>query len=509
MTESDGRTVRDHAPLPADLRPILEAVSAADAAGFVTVGADADRRYLTGLDPAVPGGVVVVAGDDPAPPRATCCVPVEGTARAEEVFVDAALGASGPADGDQPDAQAFHDGVVRRVVAGSAAEPVGLAVASVLAREHERGGVPDAEVEPMGSASTQADVGVSTRTETDGDADGPGPTVLVPRSIPHDAALYLERAGFTVTSTTAVRDARARKSPPAVDRIRRVQRAAAAAMARAETMLAQARVRRPDDTGVDTDVVDATACVADTAPSGSDDAAEPRPVCRLGDESLTTGRLRRAIHTTLATHGVYGGRAVVAGGPASIARRPPTHHVAPIRPGTPVVVSITPCGPSGYHGRLTRTFVVDGDGGWNRRAYVAVEAAQAAALAEVAPGTVAAVVAEEAATEGAAYGFDPTADRSAPGYIHDTGGGIGLSAREPPSLTSDVALQPGHVLVVEPGVSHPAHGGVRLGDVVVVTDDGVERLVEYPFGTTPQARSTGRADESTDRAGGSESGGPR
>ena len=133
----------------------------------------------------------------------------------------------------------------------------------------------------------------------------------------------------------------------------------------------------------------------------------------------------------------------------------------------------------------------------DRRAYVAVEAAQAAALAEITPGTTASTVHEEAAAEVAAYGFDPTADRAEPGHIHDTGSGIGLSARELPSLTGDTTLRPGHTLAVEPGVSDPAYGGVRLGDVVVVTDTGVERLVEYPLGTTPAVRSTDGAGEPT------------
>ena len=483
MTDEAGRTVRDHVSLPADLAPIIDAVTTADAAGFVTVGADADRRYLTGLDASAPGGVVVVPGDGSAPPRAVLCVPPELSVRAEEAFVDAALDAPRPTDTDQPDARAFHDGVVRRVVAVSAADPTGLVVASVLAREHKRDDPPDTGAEGGTGTSVKANEDAETGVNTAEDQP-----VLAPRSIPHDAALYLERAGFTVASTAAVRDARARKSPAAVERIRSVQRAAAVSMARAETMLARTSVSRARSTDEANEASDAT------------DAGDLQPVCRLDGEPLTAGRLRRAIRTTLATRGVCEERAVVAAGPASSARRPPVRDAAPIRPGVPVVVSITPRGPSGYHGRLTRTFVVDGDGGWDRRAYVAVEAAQAAALAEVTPGTVAAAVGEEATAEIAAYGFDPAAGRSESGYIHDPGGGVGLSVREPPSLTSDTTLRPGHTLAVEPGVSDPDHGGVRLGDVVVVTDDGADRLVEYPFGTTPVVRSIDDVDEPTAQA---------
>jgi Xaa-Pro aminopeptidase len=479
VTADAGRPARDHAPLQPDLRPVLDAVTTAEAAGFVTVGADADRRYLTGLDASTPGGVVVVPGDGSTPPRATLCVPPEFSVRAEAVFVDAALDVPRPAD-DPPSADAFHDGIARRVVADSVPNPIGLAVASVLAREYKQDGAPDADAGGDEGRGAKADVDADTGVNT-----AENQTVLAPRSIPHDAALYFERAGFTVASTTAVRDARARKSPAAVERIRRVQRAAALSMARAETMLARTSVSRAG-----------SADEANEA-GGATDTGDLHPVCQLDGEPLTTDRLRRAIRTTLAEHGVHGEQAVVAAGTASVARHLPLHDATPIRPGEPVVVSITPRGPSGYHGRLTRTFVVDGDGGWDRRAYVAVEAAQAAALAEITPGVVAGIVHEEAAAEVTAYGFDPTADRAEPGHIHDTGGGIGISARELPSLTGDKALRPGHTLAVEPGVSDPAHGGVRLGDVVVVTDDGAERLIEYPFGTTPEVRSIDEVDKPT------------
>ena len=96
---------------------------------------------------------------------------------------------------------------------------------------------------------------------------------------------------------------------------------------------------------------------------------------------------------------------------------------------------------------------------------------------------------------GLAVGFGIGFDTGDIGF--DTGGGIGISARELPSLTGDKALRPGHTLAVEPGVSDPAHGGVRLGDVVVVTDDGAERLIEYPFGTTPEVRSIDEVDKPT------------
>ncbi len=117
-----------------------------------------------------------------------------------------------------------------------------------------------------------------------------------------------------------------------------------------------------------------------------------------------------------------------------------------------------------------------------------MEAAREAALAEVEPGAPAATVHGEAAAELAAYGFDPNASPGEPGYTHDTGRGVGLSRREPPALPGGTALRSGHVIAVEPGVYDPATGGVRLGDLLVVREEGYELLAAYPFGTTPEER---------------------
>jgi Xaa-Pro aminopeptidase len=43
-------------------------------------------------------------------------------------------------------------------------------------------------------------------------------------------------------------------------------------------------------------------------------------------------------------------------------------------------------------------------------------------------------------------------------------------------------------VTVEPGVYDPDVGGVRLEDLVVVTDDGYEILATYPFGIVPEKR---------------------
>lgn len=451
-----------------DLSPIVETCLAGDADAFVAVGDrfDDDLRYLTrfsGPDRAY--ALVVVpdrsdgsaSGGSGSAARAVLCAPGLFAEQAEREFVGAALTAAGDADdgktatGDavagetdgNPAASAFHDGVVREVRSRNVDDPAGERAAAVLA-------------DLLGDDA-----------EGDSADDGAADSVLVPRSIPHDAAVYLERAGNAVTSTAAVTDARAVKTPAEIDRHRRVQRATARAMARAETVLAESEpVRDPE----------ALAAVGVDA-----------PVLVRNDAPLSTERLRRQVNATLASYGVRdAGNTVVGAGPTAA----DLHYtgVDLVRPGETVLLDVSPRGPHGYYGDLTRTFVVDGDGGWERRAYVAVEAAREAALAGIEPGVTAATVHREAAAELAAYGFEPNADEGEVGFTHGTGHGVGVSLHEAPSLSGDVELRAGHVVTVEPGVYDPATGGVRLEDLVAVTEDGFEILATYPLRMTPERR---------------------
>lgn len=126
---------------------------------------------------------------------------------------------------------------------------------------------------------------------------------------------------------------------------------------------------------------------------------------------------------------------------------------------------------NGYHSDTTRTFHVGEPSTEYRRAYDVLREAQAAAVEAVEPGVPAECVDQVARAVIEEAGFGRY-------FIHRTGHGIGLEAHEHPYLVegNDLPLEPGMAFSVEPGIYVPGRWGMRIEDIVAVTENGVERL---------------------------------
>ena len=385
---------------PSGLPAVQDAVEEAGAVGFVHVGQqrDPDRRYLTRLDaPDRETAVVFLLGDKDHEPEAVYCVP-------SDVVAEVA---------------AFErnrdDGIGRRVAGRTPTTAVGQQVVRHLADRFS-------------------------------EATG---TLLVPRTIPHDTAVFLQQAGYELQSTPVITTARATKTPAERDCLRAAQEAATEGMGRAEAVLAASE---PADGGL---------------------ALDGRP--------LTAEGLRRRIDAKIASVGVPSAASTQVDASTAAADRLPA--------GEPVRIRVAPHGPYGYRGHLTRTFVVDSEGGWERRAFIAAEAGLRAAQRYIDPGVDVATVEREAVAEVGAYGFavtsdDETTEARAVGTVH----GLGLSAHEPPARGSESELRPGSVIAVETGVVDPQRGSVRIGTMVSVSEEGAETLADYPFSLSPVDR---------------------
>lgn len=150
-----------------------------------------------------------------------------------------------------------------------------------------------------------------------------------------------------------------------------------------------------------------------------------------------------------------------------------------IRPNETIICDIFPRHrATGYCADMTRTYVKGTPSDTVLRMYAAVREAQVQAISAIRPGVLGADVHAICVRIIKEHGFD-VGDR---GFTHGTGHGLGLDVHEEPYLSSGsrTPLEPGHVVTVEPGLYYPAHGGVRLEDVVLVTPDGCRNLTQYP-----------------------------
>ena len=125
----------------------------------------------------------------------------------------------------------------------------------------------------------------------------------------------------------------------------------------------------------------------------------------------------------------------------------------------------------GYCSDCTRDYVVGAAPDGYDAAHRALEEAQAAACDAVRPGVTAESVDAAARDLLAAAGYGEA-------FVHRTGHGIGLEEHEDPYIVSGngTLLEPGMAFSIEPGVYLAGRFGMRIEDIVVVTDDACERL---------------------------------
>jgi Xaa-Pro aminopeptidase len=130
----------------------------------------------------------------------------------------------------------------------------------------------------------------------------------------------------------------------------------------------------------------------------------------------------------------------------------------------------------GYCSDMTRTFCLDEVSDELAEAWRVVMDAQQEAVTRVRPGMT--------GTEVDTIARDAIKERGlGDKFVHGTGHGIGLEVHEPPWLTPtrgvDV-LEPGMVFSIEPGVYLDGRGGVRIEDLVLLTETGAEVLSKSP-----------------------------
>jgi Xaa-Pro aminopeptidase len=208
-------------------------------------------------------------------------------------------------------------------------------------------------------------------------------------------------------------------------------------------------------------------------------------------EQLTVERVKADMSVVLAAHDTTADEYIVAPG----AQGAVGHDMGsgPIRPGTPLVVDIFPRdNASAVYTDMTRTFVVGEVPAEVREWHRLCKEALDAAIADIRPCVEARAVFDrtcdifEAAGELTQRTKRP-GETLVDGFFHSLGHGVGLEVHEAPGMgrLADKTLIPGDVVTVEPGLYRAGYGGVRLEDIVLVTDDGAEVITDYPYDLEP------------------------
>jgi Xaa-Pro aminopeptidase len=202
-----------------------------------------------------------------------------------------------------------------------------------------------------------------------------------------------------------------------------------------------------------------------------------------GDGVLTSERLHGAVRVFWSEHGLEGQLPIIAGG--AHGADPHDHGSGALFVSSPIICDLFPrSAQTRYHGDMTRTFCVGEPPQELVELHAIVEQALDESIAALGPGVPGRSFDGRVCDlfERAGYpttrspaGVDPA---SIARYIHGLGHGLGLAVHEGPSLgrSGFAELEPGDVVTVEPGLYREGFGGVRLEDVVVITEHGCENL---------------------------------
>jgi Xaa-Pro aminopeptidase len=203
-------------------------------------------------------------------------------------------------------------------------------------------------------------------------------------------------------------------------------------------------------------------------------------------EPLTSERLKRVIEERFADYAVEGGDMIVAHGPQSAVG----HDMGSgqILANEPILFDLFPKDKAtGCYSDMTRTYVVGEQSPELKDWYRLVKEALEASTAEVKPGVNGRVLFEEVCELFHSAGY-PTLLHKQPGevledgFIHSLGHGVGLEVHELPTMgRTGQEFVPGDVITIEPGLYRAGYGGLRLEDIVLVTENGYEVITDYPY----------------------------
>lgn len=282
---------------------------------------------------------------------------------------------------------------------------------------------------------------------------------VVPPTFPLELADRLREKGITVTADRQLFAERRRvKNENELAGIRKAQRGTEAAMAAARDMLRAAEVANG--------------------------------TLVLDGEPLTSERIKTRIGEVFSEHNLASDATIVAHG----AQAAEGHEMGsgPIAPGESVVIDLFPRDvDSACYADMTRTFVVGEIPDELAEYHRLVDEALQRSLEAVKAGAEGNAIYRLVCDVFHEAGYPTQLSKKegevlSSGFFHGLGHGVGLAVHEPPWLSRDPSqLVAGDVITLEPGLYRHGFGGVRLEDLVLVTEEGAENLTDFPYDLTP------------------------
>src|SRR3954451_14817771 len=348
-----------------------------------------------------------------------------------------------------PDPFLYVEHEDRRLVLVSALELERVTAAGLDAVSPERYGIDDLLIDGMRMQDAMLEVQLRAVQEL-------GLTsAVVPPSFPLELADHLRANGVDVAVNRELFEGRRRrKTDVELEGLRRAQRAVQAALDVARDML-----RRADVNGT----------------------------LVLDGEPLTSERIKAEIEQVFNAHGVVAEHLIVAhGAQTSIGHEDGS---GPILPNEPIVFDLFPKDrETGVYTDMTRTYVVGTVPDELREYHRLAKEALDRVIAAAKPGVNGRELMQIACEVFDAHGY-PTQLTKKPGevltsgFFHGLGHGVGLEVHEPPAMSrSGDDLVVGDVIAIEPGLYRAGMGGVRIDDVAIVTEDGLDVVTDYPYG---------------------------
>jgi Xaa-Pro aminopeptidase len=307
------------------------------------------------------------------------------------------------------------------------------------------------ELIARGTPSWQNDLDIALRACRELGLERPA----VPPGFPVAHADYLRANRVEVVVEREVFDNRRRsKNETEVAGIRRAQRACEAALDAARELMRDAR---PNGAGLEVD-----------------------------GQPLTSERLKRVVEEVFADHEVEGSDMIVShGSQTAVGHDSGSGQIAP---NEPIVFDLFPRDKAtGCYSDMTRTYVIGLPSDELKEWHALVKRALETSTAGVKPGVNSRTLFEQVCDQFQRAGYKTQLNKEPgevleDGFFHSLGHGVGLEVHELPWMGRiGQELVPGDVITIEPGLYRSGYGGVRLEDIVLVTNHGHDVITDYPY----------------------------